>query len=170
MNEGPRHGGRGHVHSENSGSRPRSNREIPAGCPVCVPAPPGVFEPAPVWVCLTASLKHSHFPTLQVRRTLLRVEGADASMRARGGAARAAGRVVTLAGRAGGRAPHMPHAPPQVLPHLTLGGRLSLHPDSRTSCCGAVWGLCFGCELISWPKVLVVYDRWLEDSCTGSSP
>ena len=32
----------------------------------------------------------------------------------------------------------MPHAPPQVLPHLTLGGRLSLHPD-RTSCCGAVW-------------------------------
>ena len=43
------------------------------------------------------------------------------------------------------------------------------HPD-RTSCCGAVWGLCFGCELISRPNVLVVCDRWLEDSCTGSSP
>jgi len=28
-------------------------------------------------------------------------------------------------------------APPQVQPRLTLGGRLSLHPDSRTSCCGA---------------------------------
>jgi hypothetical protein len=99
---------------------------------------------------------------------ILRVEGAD-SGNARGGATRAAGRVVTLAGRAGGRVPRMPHAPPQVLPHLTLGGRLSLHPD-RTSCCGAVWGLCFGCELICRPKVLVVCDRWLEDSCTGSSP
>ena len=47
-------------------------------------------------------------------------------------------RVVTRAGRAGGRVPRMPHVPPQVLPHLTLGGRLSPHPD-RTSCCGAVW-------------------------------
>jgi len=73
-----------------------------------------------------------------------------------------AGRAGTRAGRAGGRVPHMPHAPPQVLPHLTLGGRLSLHPD-RTSCCGAVWGLCFGCELLCRPKTLVVCDRWLED-------
>jgi hypothetical protein len=50
-------------------------------------------------------------------------------------AMRAAGRVVTRAERAGGRVPNMPHA---CTPHLTLGGRLSLHPD-RTSCCGAVW-------------------------------
>jgi len=50
-------------------------------------------------------------------------------------AMRAAGRVVTRAERAGGRVPNMPHA---RTPHLTLGGRLSLHPD-RTSCCGAVW-------------------------------
>jgi len=63
----------------------------------------------------------------------------------------------------------MPHAPPQVLPHLTLGGRLSLHPD-RTSWLRNGLGLCFGCELICRPKVLVVCDRWLEDSCTGLSP
>jgi len=86
-----------------------------------------------------------------------------------GGAPRAAGRVVTRAGRAGGRVPRMPHASPQVLPHLTLGGRLSLHPD-RTGCCGTVWGLCFGCELISRPKVLVVCNRCIEDYYTGSSP
>ena len=32
-----------------------------------------------------------------------------------------------------------------------------MHPD-RTSCIGAVWGLCFGCELICRPNVLVVCD------------
>jgi len=77
-------------------------------------------------------------------------------------ATRAAGRVVTRAERAGGRVPNMPHA---RTPHLTLGGRLSLHPD-RTSCCGAVWVV----NLSGRPNVLVVCDRWLEDSCTGSSP
>ena len=100
----------------------------------------------------------------------MRAHGEDSAMRAAGlrAAAGTTGRVVTRAGRSGGRVPRT-HAPPQVLPHLTLGGRLSLHPD-RTGCCGAVWGLCFGCELICRPNVLVVCDRWLEDSYTGSSP
>ena len=70
-------------------------------------------------------------------RTLLTISAHAASRAAGRRAACAAGRVVTRAGRAGGRVPRMPHAPPQVLPHLTLGGRLSLHPD-RTSYCGAV--------------------------------
>jgi hypothetical protein len=72
------------------------------------------------------------------------------------------------AGRAGGResAAHDARPAPSA---LTLGGRLSLHPD-RATCCGAVWGLCFGCELVSRPNVLVVCDQWLEDSCTGSLP
>jgi len=77
-------------------------------------------------------LKHSHFPTKLCYWQCARAAGHC-------GATRAAGRVVTRAGRAGGRVPRMPHAPPQVLPHLTLGGRLSLHPD-RTNYCGAECG------------------------------
>jgi hypothetical protein len=60
-----------------------------------------------------------------------------------GAAAGASGRVVTRAGRAGGtgRVPRMLHVPtPSVLPNLTLGGRLSLHPDTGPAAaerCGA---------------------------------
>jgi hypothetical protein len=80
-------------------------------------------------------------------------------------------RAVVRGGRRargrGWRVPRMPHAPPQVLPRLTLGGRLSMHPDSSTSCCGAVLGLCLGCELICRPNVLVVCDALATATATS---
>jgi len=95
------------------------------------------------------------------------------AMRARGGALRgnARGGARGHAGRAGGResAAHAARPAPSAAPSHARRSTLSA-PGQDQLLRSGVWGLCFGCELICQPKVLVVCDRWLEDYCTGSSP
>jgi hypothetical protein len=75
-------------------------------------------------------------------------------------AMRAAGRVVTRAERAGGRVPAARVHTPSHARRSTLAA-----PGQDQLLRSGV-----GSELICRPNVLVVCDRWLEDSCTGSSP
>jgi hypothetical protein len=85
---------------------------------------------------------------------------------ARGGAAGAAG---GHAGRAGGResAAHAARPAPSAAPSHARRSTLAAPGQDQLLRSGV--GLCFGCELICRPNVLVICDRWLEDSCTGSS-
>ena len=78
---------------------------------------------------------------------------------ARGGAGghagRAGGREFTAQRARGACAAHAARPAPRAAPHLTLGVRLSRHPD-RTSCSCGAGGPLLCCELISRPKVLAI--------------